>query len=112
MIPKIQVKATLLIVLFFCSYHLCKGQEVAQQKQYCSKSKVQQTTSKKTITNPVVPTAPRPSRKVSIPKNYIPPVAKDHEIIFPETYAGIKKQRFLRKKRKKSKQKGCIARAF
>lgn len=111
MIPKIQVKAILLIVLFFCSYHLCKGQEVAQQKQYCSKSKVQQTTSK-TITNPVVPTAPRPSRKVSIPKNYIPPVAKDNEIIFPETFAGIKKQRFLRKKRKKSKQKGCIARAF
>ena len=112
MIPKIHVKAALLIVLFFCSYHLCKGQEVAQQKQYCSKSKVQQTTSKKKITNSIVPTAPRPSRKVSIPKNYIPPVAKDNEIIFPETFAGIKKQRFLRKKRKKSKQKGCIARAF
>jgi hypothetical protein len=52
-----------------------------------------------------------PSKKVriQIPVNYRPPVANEKLITFPETVATKKKQKKLLKKRKRAKNKGCIA---
>jgi len=50
-----------------------------------------------------------PSKKIKIPANYRPPVANQKLITFPETIATKKKQKQLLKKRKRSKNKGCIA---
>lgn len=54
---------------------------------------------------------PRPSQKVriQIPANYRPPVANEKLITFPETVATKKKQKKLLKKRKRAKNKGCVA---
>lgn len=47
--------------------------------------------------------------KIKIPVNYRPPVANQKLITFPETVASKKKQKKLLKKRKRTKNKGCIA---
>lgn len=44
-----------------------------------------------------------------LPPNYKPPVADRDHITFPETNASKNRQRKLRKRRKKSRHKGCPA---
>ena len=51
-------------------------------------------------------------KRIQISKNYKPPVADPNRIIFPETHAKKRKQRKLINKRKKYKNKGCIAANF
>lgn len=51
-------------------------------------------------------------KRIQIPKNYKPPVADPNQITFPETHAKKRKQRKLINKRKKHKNKGCIAANF
>lgn len=52
---------------------------------------------------------PSKKKKIRIPSNYRPPVANQKLITFPETVATRYKQKKLLKKRKRTKNKGCIA---
>lgn len=52
---------------------------------------------------------PSKKSKIRIPANYRPPVANQKLITFPETVATKNKQKKLLKKRKRTKNKGCIA---
>lgn len=52
---------------------------------------------------------PSKKKKIRIPDNYRPPVANQKLITFPETVATRNKQKKLLKKRKRTKNKGCIA---
>lgn len=111
MIPKRYFKPvfTLMICAFWYTCVLAQSGQTTTPKQYCSKSKANKATTVETYAAAV------PTRKkvtIQLPDNYVPPIAKDNEIIFPETYAGKKRQKLLRKKRKKSKNKACIATAF
>lgn len=111
MIPKRYFKpvSTLMICVLWFTCVCAQTDVITTKKQYCSKSKANKETKVETYAAAV------PSRKkvtIHLPDNYVPPIAKDNEVIFPETYAGKKRQKLLRKKRKKSKNKACIATAF
>jgi hypothetical protein len=56
-----------------------------------------------------VNSTPSKKIKIKVPVNYRPPVANQKLITFPETVATKKKQKKLLKKRKRAKNKGCIA---
>ena len=86
--------------------------EVEQPTYICSKSNAQKTSSSDKRTPRPAIISKRIKLNIILPSDYSPPVAKKQDIIFPETNAGLMKQRILRNKRKKSKNKGCIARAF
>ncbi|MCH2021681.1 MAG: hypothetical protein MK207_04300 [Saprospiraceae bacterium] len=49
---------------------------------------------------------------IDLPPDYKPPVADEKLITFPETVANKKKQKQLLKKRKKGKNRGCIAKVM
>jgi hypothetical protein len=86
--------------------------EVQQPTYICSKSNAQKSSSSDKRTPRPAIVSKRIKLNIILPADYTPPVAKKQDIIFPETNAGLMKQRILRNKRKKSKNKGCIARAF
>lgn len=97
--PQVLVFTLMLILLMATTMvgQLCEG-----KKRTLSCQKQQTTT-------PLVEETPKKRVKIKLPPNYKPPVANPKLIMFPETVASKKKQKFLLKKRKNRKKQGCIA---
>ena len=75
---------------------------MAQSKEKCGKTA-------KTSRTVALHQSPRAKRTYQLPPNYQPPVADPNRTVFPETFAGKKRQKQLRKRRKKRGRQGCAA---
>ena len=102
-------KSTLLLILVSIILLSLSPPVYSQMCVGQSKKGITKTDNLTEKTKQQVSSTPSKKVKIIIPVNYKPPVANQKLITFPETVATRKKQKQLLKKRKRSKNKGCIA---